>query len=119
MKLNDIKKLDRCAVENFKSEKINISVFLVYRGNFNDERLVESRSIPISEIADKPLVWLDAYLGVKADSRKRIALAYLKKQSIYLLEDSGGEITAVKKELFSCAYTDDYDEKYIIATHIY
>ena len=119
MKISEIKKLDKCVAEDFPKENINISVYLVYRGSFNDERLIESKSYSVNELLDKPPVWFDIYLDKKAENTTKAAFIYFKNQSVYLLEDDGKKTKVVKKQLFTPIYSDDYDEKYIIATHIW
>ncbi len=111
--------LDKFTVENPKTQTLHVSVNLVYRGNFNDERLIDSREFHVQELANKPLVWFDLYLGKKPNNSVKIAFAYLKNRDLYFLEDDGTKITVVKKDTFSHYYSDDYDEKYIISTQIW
>ena len=82
MKISEIKKLDKCVADNFKKEKINISVYLVYRGNFNDERLVESKSFSVDDLLNKPPVWFDIYLGQKEGNTIKAAFIYFNNQKI-------------------------------------
>ena len=119
MKNCEIKKLDKFTVENPQMQTLHVSVYLVYRGNFNDERLIESKELSVEELAGKSLVWLDAYLGCKKDNAMRFAFVYLKERNLYLLENNGNKIKLSKKTGFSYIYSDDYDEKYIISTHIW
>lgn len=119
MKISEIKKLEVLTLENPERAYVNLSVNLVYRGNFNDERLIESKKIVFAEFENKPLVWLDVYLGNKKDNKVKIAFVYVNKKKIYFLEDDGERIKVVKKSEFSHYYSDDYDEKYIISTEIW
>lgn len=96
-----------------------MSVYLVYRGNFNDERLIESQEFSVEELIGKPLVWLDAYLGQKKDNAVKFAFVYLEDRDLYFLENDGKNTKLVKKTVFSYYYSDDYDENYIISTHIW
>ena len=117
--IESLKNLDEFKVVNSKVSYIHVSVYLVYRGNFNDERLVETLDISIYDLKDKELVWYDLYLGKKNDNKVKIAPAYLEGNELYLLQDDDGEISVVKKNGFVMYYSDDYDEKYIISTQIY
>ena len=119
MKTCEIKKLEKFTAENPQMQTIHMSVYLVYRGNFNDERLIESKELSVEELMGKPLVWLDVYLGRKKDNALKLAFAYLKERNLYFLENNGGKTKVVKKTGFSYIYSDDYDEKYIISTHIW
>ena len=117
--IESLKNLNEFKVVNSKVSYIHVSVYLVYRGNFNDERLVETLDISIDDLKDKELVWYDLYLGKKNDNKVKIAPAYLEGNELYLLQDDDGEISVVKKNGFVMYYSDDYDEKYIISTQIY
>lgn len=119
MDLEKIKDADRFTVRCPKMEKIRISVYLVYRGSFNDERLIESREFSVEELKNAPLLWIDLYLGRKADNRKKIAFARLSGRSLYFLLDNGEDVTAAKMGEFGSCYTEDYDERYIIASKIW
>lgn len=119
MKNSEIKKLDQFTVENPLIETIHVSVYLVYRGNFNDEQLIESKELSVEELVGKPLLWLDAYLGQKKDNALKLAFVYLKNRDLYFLENDGKNVKLVKKTGFTHIYSDDYNESYIISTHIW
>ena len=119
MTKKQILNLDKFTAENPKIQTIHVSVNLVYRGNFNDERLIDSQQFQVNELIDKPLVWFDLYLGKYAKNSIKIAFAYLKNRDLYFLEDNGKEVNVIKKDTFSHYYSDDYDEKYIISTQIW
>ena len=119
MKNSEIKKLDKFTVENPQLQTIHVSVYLVYRGNFNDERLIESKELSAQALNGQPLMWLDAYLGRKKDNALKLAFVYLNDRNLYFLESDGNKTKLVKKAGFSHIYSDDYDERYIISTHIW
>ncbi len=98
---------------------LHISVNLVYRGNFNDERLIASRSIEVEELVGKPFVWFDPYLDMLNGSRLKIAFAYLDEATLYILVDDGNDIKAVEKECYLHSFSADYDSSYIIASSIW
>lgn len=100
-------------------KSVNISVSLVNRGSFNDERLINSLKIKTEDIEGKPLVWTDVFLNEKAGSQIRIAPVYSENKEMYFLEDKGGRISVVKKLGFSKYYTEDFDAAHIISAEIY
>ena len=69
MKVSEIKKLEVFTLDNAERKDVNFSVSLVYRGNFNDDRLIDSKKVIFAEIENKPLVWFDVYLGKKKDNK--------------------------------------------------
>ena len=104
---------------NSKIKSIHLSVYLVYRGNFNDERLIETRTLNISEIIDKEIEWLDLYLDKNSNNSSKIAFVHLNQNNLYYLINKDGKITSYRYNVFSNCYSDDYDEKYIISSNIH
>lgn len=100
--------------------KIHISVFLVQRCNFNDERLIESKVISVSDIKDKPLLWLDPYLGKFDTGKVKIAITGISDDKFTLLERRGTEAAERTSESIfkSVIISDDYDSSLLIASHI-
>ena len=111
--------LETFTVENPKTETVHVSVSLVYRGNFNDERLIESMEFQLQELAGKPLVWFDLYLGRLQNNTVKLAFAYLKGRDLYFLEDDGKRVRVIKKNAFGHYYSNDYDDAHIISTQIW
>lgn len=97
-----------------RAQSINIAVYLVYRGNFNDARLIESRHIPLSQLVGKEPVWVDAYLG-KGKKCKEVAFLRLIEDELHLVDREGKEYETL---IYSLTLTDDFDEKYIISSEI-
>jgi len=99
---------------------IRISVFHVQRCNFNDERLIESRTINVADIKDKPLVWLDPYLGKFDTGKVMIAITGISDEKFALLERREAETTErLSESVFkSVIISDDYDSSLLIASHI-
>ncbi len=115
----EILNLKKCvASDNATQKKINISVFYVARASFNDEMLVESLEIKIEDIKDKDLYWFDLYLGRKSDNKIKIAIAYIENEYIHFLFDDGEKIKAVKNA-YTVLASDDLNDSYLIATHIW
>lgn len=98
---------------------INMSVSIVNRGSFNDERLVSSLKINVDDIDGKSLVWTDLYHNKKDGNKIKIAPVYLENNELYYLKDDGKDITVVKKMGFSEYFSDDFDASHIIATELY
>ena len=119
MLIESMKDFDRFRVVNSNVGNIHFSVYMVYRGNFNDERLIESLDINVDSLKDKELTWYDLYLNKKDDNNIKIAPVYLEGNELYFLEDNNGKISVVKENGFSIYYSDDYDDKYLISTQIY
>ena len=119
MKNSEIKKLDKFTVKNPQMKTIHLSVYLVYRGNFNDERLIETKELSVEALTDKPLVWVDAYLERNKGGAVKLAFVYLENRDLYFLENDGKNVKLVKKTGFTHIYSADYDESYIISTHIW
>lgn len=117
--IESMKDFDRFRVVNSNVGNIHFSVYMVYRGNFNDERLIESLNINVDSLKDKELTWYDLYLNKKDDNNIKIAPVYLEGNALYFLENNNGKISVVKKNGFTKYYSDDYDDKYIISTQIY
>lgn len=119
MLIESMKDFDRFRVVNSNIGNIHFSVYMVYRGNFNDERLIESLDINVDSLKDKGLTWYDLYLNKKDDNNIKIAPVYLEGNELYFLENNNGKISVVKKNGFTKYYSDDYDDKYLISTQIY
>lgn len=119
MDINNLKSYDKFIVKNSNIKKINISVYLVAKASFNDERLIESKSILVSKIKDKPLEWIDTYLGKNPKNKAKIAFLFLNNTDLYFFLDDGEDIKIIKKELFTHIFSDDYSDSYLIASHIW
>ena len=103
-----------------KYKSIHVSVFHVQRCNFNDERLIESLVIPLSEIKDKPLFWFDPYLGKFDTGKVSVAISEIGDETITMLEKRDGGIKkhTIEPIFQSFIISDDFDKSCIIAAHI-
>ncbi|MBQ4510356.1 MAG: hypothetical protein II984_06495 [Clostridia bacterium] len=117
MNEQEILSLKRCVVKDTRMTSINISVFLVARACFNDERLIEDLKINIEDIKDKDLYWFDLFLNKKADNKIKIAVAYIDGSDVYLLQDDGEKIRVVKANYILAS--EDFDKSSLISTHIW
>ena len=119
MNEQEILNLKKCVVaENAIKKTIDVSVYHVARGCFNDEMLIESASFNVSEIKGKDLIWFDLYLGRKSDNKIKISIAYIEKEYIHFLFDDGESVKVVKNA-YSVLACDDLNESSLIATHIW
>ncbi len=116
MNEQEILKLEKCVVKDTKKTSINISVFMVARACFNDEMLIKDLTIKVENIKDKDLYWFDLFLNKKADNKVKAAIAYIDGYDVYLLRDDGKKTNVVKANHILAS--EDYNESYIIATHI-
>lgn len=119
MKISEVKKQTTFLVKDTPFEKIKISVYLVSRRSFNDERLIDSQTFSVAELENKPIAFHDVYLGKKAGNKTKIAFACIEGKTLYFLEDNGEKVTVKKRTDFPYIYTDDYNEGYLISAHIW
>ena len=119
MLIESMKNFDTFRVVNSNVGIIHFSVYLVYKFNFNDDRLIESLDINVDTLKDKELSWYDLYLNRKKDNNVKIAPGYLERNELYFLENNNGKISVVKKNGFAKYYCENYDDELLISTHIY
>ena len=110
MLIESIKNFDTFKVVNSNVGIIRLSVYLVYKCNFNDDRLIESLDINVDTLKDKELTWYDLYLNRKKDNNVKIAPVYLERNELYFLENNNGKISVVKKNGFAKYYCENYDD---------
>lgn len=118
MTSEEILNLKNCIVKNPREKYFSAFVYIVQKCNFNDEFLIEEKWLSVAELQDKPLEWFDPYLGKNPKSKTQIAFAYIEGANVYFLERTDGEIKLVKKNEYTHYFTDDYDERTLIAAHI-
>ena len=119
MLIESMKNFDTFKVVNSNVGIIRLSVYLVYKCNFNDDRLIESLYINVDTLKDKELTWYDLYLNRKKDNNVKIAPVYLERNELYFLENNNGKISVVKKNGFAKYYCENYDDELLISIHIY
>ena len=119
MLIESMKNFDTFRVVNSNVGIIRLSVYLVYKCNFNDDRLIESLYINVDTLKDKELTWYDLYLNRKKDNNVKIAPVYLERNELYFLENNNGKISVVKKNGFAKYYCENYDDELLISIHIY
>ena len=118
MKKSEIHKLEHFTALSPERDSITVSVYLVYRGSFNDERQIAAKTFKVSDLVGKPVLWIDAFLGKKPSGEKPIALAAMEKRDLYIIEKNGCRKKAAKINALSAPFTADYDDKYIISAQI-
>lgn len=110
MLIESMKNFDTFKVVNSNVGIIRFSVYLVYKFNFNDDRLIETLDINVDALKDKELNWYDLYLNRKKDNNIKIAPVYLERNELYFLENNNGKISVVKKNDFAKYYCENYDD---------
>lgn len=100
-------------VKNSRVRGIEVAVSLVYRGDFNDSRLIDSTHYNLDLLKGRELHFFNAYLN----NSPCYSVAPLKVENdvLYLVDENGVEH---ESNLYSITFTADYDEKYIIASTI-
>lgn len=119
MLIESMKNFDTFKVVNSNVSIIRLSVYLVYKCNFNDDRLIQSLDINVDTLKDKELTWYDLYLNRKKDNNVKIAPVYLERNELYFLENYNGKISVVKKNGFAKYYCENYNDELLISTRIY
>lgn len=117
MTKREVLKLNECKIESVKYKYVKICVYLVQKCNFNDEFLVENVTVNLQDIKNKPLKFYDAFLGKLGGNTKQVAIAYVNDKKLYLIEKEGKNVKVIEGNVFS-VFTEDYDERLIISTHI-
>lgn len=117
---NEILKMERFTAASPYCTTASLSVYVVAKCNFNDEMLVDSKTLTFSELLEKPLEWFDPYMGRSKVSNIRIALAYVDKDRMYFIEDDGkGNRKVLRKDkLMTHYYVEDLDKATLLSTHI-
>lgn len=96
-----------------------VSLYLVSRASFNDERLIENRSFAFSVLKDK-IYYFDPFFSRLKNSNLEVAFAYLDDENFVILEKRGNDIKVIEKNIFLVSHiiSEDYDDNYIISAHI-
>ena len=118
MKKREILSFDIFKAVSPRKTSVTVSVSLVYRGSFNDERMIASKTFSLNELCDKPILYFDLYLGKNKGGTKEIAIAAIEGFDVYLIEKVGGRRRVLRVNALSAPFTDDYDDKYIISAQI-
>lgn len=100
--------------ENSRAKSIKISVSLVYRGNFNDARLVGTKTFDIDKLLNNTPNFVDVFLG-ELNEPYLVGLIGLINDVLYMASVYGDTF---KTELYTKTFTADYDDKYIISSEV-
>ena len=116
MKMQDVPTRTKILSDRFATVKI--SVFSVMKCNFNDERLLDTLDIPISELSRGELLWLDPFLG-KGEADALIAVSEVDCDGFTVLKKTDGEIGSFEVcPPSSFTLTLDDNEYSFLASHI-
>lgn len=112
-----LKNRNKFQLKASRYQYIQMSVWVVMKCNFNDERLIESRYFNVKDLIDKSIIWHDLYLGKSKDIVKKIAFSSLKgnKLSVFLID--GDDKKGYKLNSYDF-FVDDNDEKTLITCKI-
>ena len=109
----------KAVIETSRVKTLDVTVEYVFRANFNDSYLLDSVSIPLDSLADKPLVWFDPYNGRRKQGETLVALAACSDGEFVILKRSGDAVEERAVEVpMSFTLCEDYDESLLIAAHI-
>lgn len=100
--------------ENSRAKSIKISVSLVYRGNFNDARLVGTKTFDIDKLLNNTPNFVDVFLG-ELNEPYLVGFIGLINDVLYMASVYGDTF---KTELYTKTFTADYDDKYIISSEV-
>ncbi len=100
--------------ENSRAKSIKISVSLVYRGNFNDARLVGTKTFDIDKLLNNTPNFVDVFLG-ELKEPYLVGFIGLINDVLYMASVYGDTF---KTELYTKTFTADYDDKYIISSEV-
>lgn len=100
--------------ENSRAKSIKISVSLVYRGNFNDARLVGTKTFDIDKLLNDIPNFVDVFLG-ELNEPYWVGFIGLINDVLYMVSVYGDTF---KTELYTKTFTADYDDKYIISSEV-
>ena len=100
--------------ENSRAKSIKISVSLVYRGNFNDARLVGTKTFDIDKLLNDIPNFVDVFLG-ELNEPYLVGFIGLINDVLYMASVYGDTF---KTELYTKTFTADYDDKYIISSEV-
>ena len=100
--------------ENSRAKSIKVSVSLVYRGNFNDARLVGTKTFDIDKLLNDIPNFVDVFLG-ELNEPYWVGFIGLINDVLYMVSVYGDTF---KTELYTKTFTADYDDKYIISSEV-
>lgn len=100
--------------ENSRAKSIKISVSLVYRGNFNDARLVGTKTFDIDKLLNNTPNFVDVFLG-ELNEPYLVGFIGLINDVLYMASVYGDTF---KTELYTKTFTADYDDKYFISSEV-
>ena len=118
----DVKELTDRGVfinENERYIRARISLFEVMKCNFNDERLIESEYVLLSDISGKPYRWFDPFFGRAKGESVKAAIAYLSSDRFVLLIKKGDKTEALETASHMTHYiSEDSEESTFLSAQI-
>ena len=100
-------------------DRIIVTVQYVFRANFNDTYLLDSREILIDELSRGELYWFDPFLGRSKTGDVRVALSGCGEDYFKICRLEDGKIREEEIDLIlDFIECEDYDETKMLAAHI-
>ncbi len=111
-------KINKFRLEASPYAYIKIGIWIVMKCNFNDERLIENVCIPVQELVDNPIVYLDLF-NVKCKNKlKKIAFTSLSSDKLTAIIDDGDKKQLCTINSVGQYFTEDYNETMLISAHV-
>ena len=118
MDINRITENGKAVICDTEYTYLNLHLFSVMKCNFNDERLIDFKSISLCNIKDQPFIWIDPFFG-RGRENVKIALAYVSGDEFVILKKTEDEISILKAATSSTHYvTEKSDATSFLATHV-
>ena len=106
-------------IEGSRVSRLNVTVQLVFRANFNDTYYLEEVTLPLDSFNRETLTWFDPYHGRSKRNDTLVALAQCSDEGFLLLERQGDRLREHRVSGDSvCILCEDNDESTLLASHI-
>ena len=100
-------------------DRIIVTVQYVFRANFNDTYLLDSREILLDGLSREELYWFDPFLGRSKNGKVRFALSGCGEDYFKILRLADGDLREEEIDfILDFIECEDYDESKMLAAHI-
>ena len=102
-----------------KYQYLEISIYHVARGNFNDAYYLESVYLDLKDLCGEEPVWIDPFCGRSKICQTEIAVKSYSDEEYVILKKQGACIEEHRHPidaLFICS--ESFDESSLLASHI-
>ena len=102
-----------------KFKTLKISVWLVNKGNFNDERLIANKAIPLSELKDKEPVIFNPFLDKFSKMDIKVSLVKVTDELFTYYEVLNNKLTVREFGPLETYYiTDSYNDSSFLVSKV-